>query len=1096
MKICTLQAIISFAFCSLAVAHNNYGQVLDQKISISLRDVSIEEVLESIEHLTNVKFFYSVDQLDIKDKVSVEAVDRSLRNILDELLAPYKVRYKVHEKKLTITLKKEGNEKEFDSGSDDRHENVDGISAAVTGKVTDAKSQQPMAGVNILIKGTNSGTSSDAKGEYAINASDTDILVFSFIGYNTVEEPVGNRTVIEIVMQEDATTLPAVTLNGGYYTTTEKKKTGNIAKVTANEINGQPVSNTLQALQGRMAGVEIIQLNGVPGAAMKIQIRGQNSLREEGNYPMYIIDGVPVISQPIPSHGALFGGIDPLNTINAENIESIEILKDADATAIYGSRGANGVVLITTKSGTQNAIKTSLDISYYAGAGRANQIDDLMDSQQYLEMRRLAIANDGSAPQPWDYDLTAWDTTRHTNWQDVLFGGTAYISDAQIALSGGNPTTSFRVGAGYHKETTVFPGDFGFERLSASLHVNHTSINKKMKVHVSVNYGVDDNNLFDLDIVNTALNLPPVAPAVHDENGDLNWQLVDGASTWSNPFAPLRVEQRLMSNNLLTNAVCSYEIFPGLIIKANMGYSTLSNNETIIRPISSYDPTTAEAGKVNQTQITKNQNTSWIAEPQISYSKILGQGIFDGVIGTTWQSTAGNIMSILGSYYTGDALLGGISAAREIRIVTDANNEYRYNAAFARIGYNWREKYIINLTGRHDGSSRFGPENRFANFGAVGLAWLISNEKFFLPVGESVSFAKLRTSYGSTGSDQIGNYGYFDVYTSTEFNYEDVKGLYPSALANPGYAWEVNKKYEAALELGLFNDKVLLTTSWYNNRSSNQLVGYPLPSMTGFRSVIANFDATVENTGWEFSVNSTNLQSEKLKWTSSVNLTIPRNRLLEYPNIEGSSYADKYIVGEPLNIARLYHMAGVDPQTGLYMFEDLNQDGNYSMEDRYVVRDLGRRFYGGFLNQLAYEGFSFGFLIEFSKQQGVNEFAVFDEPGSFNSGAQPVNRLKNWRKEGDVAAYQKFSQYSGTYFNALQSDAAFDDASFLRLKTVSLEYNFHKKTLRQLGLNSAKVYIRGQNLITITNFAGLDPQSPYNNLPALKMVTGGLHLVF
>ncbi|RNL88556.1 SusC/RagA family TonB-linked outer membrane protein [Sinomicrobium pectinilyticum] len=958
----------------------------------------------------------------------------------------------------------------------------------ITGIVTDAEGL-PLPGVNILIKGRGEGTFSDMNGAWAIRTSKGDTLVFSYIGFKTIEEAVGEQTAINIALMENVTSLEGVELNAGYYTVKERERTGNIAKVSAEEIELQPVVNPLQALQGRMAGVSIVQSSSVPGSAATIQIRGQNSLRPEGNLPLYVVDGVPINSSAITSGGILaLGGIDPLNTINLSNIESIEVLKDADATSIYGSRGANGVVLITTKKGKSG--KTTLNINMYSGAGKMSNTLKMLNTGQYLEMRGEAYTNDGVMPTETNApDLLLWDQHRYTDWQEELLGGSAFITDIQASVSGGNANTSFTLGGAYHKEGVIFPGDFGYQKITGNFNLNHTSSNEKFRVNFSTNYGVDKNKLFNRSLfVRDVIVLPPNAPALYNERGELNWE----GSTWVNPLGYLRKTLDVKSNNIVTNMVLRYRLFPGLELKTNLGYTNLYGEQVTKNPKSSNDP---DIQTTNTSQQLNTKRRSWIVEPQLVFSQKIGGGHLETVIGGTFQKSSSGRLLISGEGYPDESMIGNLSAAENQSVLLQEDIDYAYTAVFGRIGYNFRKKYFINLTGRRDGSSRFGPNKRFANFGAIGGAWIFSKEPFVVNHLSFLSFGKLRGSYGTTGSDQIADYGYYDAYEPTVAG-----GLYPTQLANPDYSWEVNRKLEGAVELGFARDRILFSASWYRNRSSNQLIGYALPAMTGFTSIQANLPATVQNTGWELELMTHNIQSSGFNWKTSLNITYPKNRLVEFPGIEQSSYANTYHVGASLRSAILYQSVGVNPETGLYEVLDANEDGRFDFNDRTVIKDLGRQYFGGINNSISYKNIGLEFFVEFVKQQGRNQLSMFGTPGRLMEN-RPLEVMERWQQEGDMAGIQRFSQSATgntAYTRAASSDLAIGDASFIRLKTLSLSYQIPPAYITRAGLNACKVYIHAQNLFTMTNYPGLDPQYPGNiqGMPALRTITGGVRLTF
>lgn len=1095
MRIGMIQVTMALMCGGLSMAATNHAQLLDRNISLSLSEIAFTEALKEIEARANISFVYSVDQLSDERPVTLQATDKSLREILDELLTPRHISYKVYEKDKTLSLKKQLPERQPGPKFRDRaNTQTQDDRLEVSGTVTDAATQQPMPGVNVLIKGTVTGTSTDSQGRFRIEAPTTSTLIFSFIGYKTIELMVGTQTEINISMAEDVASLREVVVNAGYWEVTEERQTGSISRVTAKDIDKQPVANLLMAIQGRMPGVVITQTSGVPGSGMKIQIRGQNSLRnsstDNGNYPLYVIDGVPVDSSPIESQGMLLniGGIDPLNTLNPANIASIEILKDADATAIYGSRGANGVVLITTKRG--NAEATSLDVQAYVGAGKASKMMEVMNTPQYLAMRREAFSNDGAVPGVADYDLNGtWSEQDYTNWQKKIFGETAVLSNVLATLSGGNAFTSFRLGSGFHKESTIFPGDFGYKKVTSFLNLNHATQDQKFRLSLSINYGADNNNLFSKNIISDALTLPPNAPLFNDD-GSLNWN--GYTSDRMHPFSYFNISHNSKTNTLISNAVLHYTLLDGLTAVTNLGFTEMNTSQTINKPQASMNPAAPVPSNSNFQDFRAR---NWIIEPQLKYAAEIAKGRLDILTGVTWQENKSYNRVIEGEGYTSDALLGNIKAASTVTVGKDVQTTYRYHALFGRIGYNWDDKYLINLTARRDGSSRFGPDNKFGNFGALGAAWIFSNEQFAQAL-KWLSFGKIRSSYGSTGNDRIGDYGYLSTYTPYSLSYGGRAILNTTALSNPNYGWEVNKKLEAALDLGFIKDKIRTSVSWYRNRSSNQLVGYPLPAVAGFTTIQYNLDATVQNTGWEFEIRSTNIESKKTTWTSAVNFTIPRNELLTYPNIEGSSYANTYVVGYPLTISKRYYFGEVNPQTGVYEMLDVNEDGVFNNADRQSILDLSRRFYGGIQNVLKINSLEISFLLELVKQEATGYMGMFtNPPGSMSNQLAMINEKERWQQPGDQAEIQKFTQsFSAGYLRAITSDLNRTDASYIRLKTIAISYALSEKWLSKIKINQCRLYIQAQNLLTITNYFGLNPESPFLELPPLKVISTGFQL--
>ncbi|WP_281638282.1 SusC/RagA family TonB-linked outer membrane protein [Flavobacterium marginilacus] len=965
----------------------------------------------------------------------------------------------------------------------------------VQGAVTDGSN--PLAGVSISIKNKpNSSTVSDYNGHYTLSAAPEDTLIFTYIGYKTEIVPIQGRSTMNIILQENATSLQEVKINAGYYSVKNSERTGSISKITSKDIEKQPVTNVLATMQGRMAGVFITQSTGTPGGSFDIQIRGQNSLRSDGNKPLYIIDGVPYSSDAVGSDltgTVLPGPVSPLNSINPADIESIEVLKDADATAIYGSRGANGVVLITTKKGKEG--KTRFTASLSGGLGKVTRFMDLMHTQQYLQMRREAFANDGIPYGPADYDVNGtWDQNRYTDWQKVLIGGTSQINDAQTSLSGGSSQTQFIISGNYHKETTVLPGDFSYKKANLHASLNHESENKKFHLNFSMGYTAQKNNLPGTDLTRQTILLPPNAPALYDAQGNLNWE----NSTWTNPLSNFEGKYTAVTNDFFSSSLLSYAVFQSLIAKASFGFTDTRFEDSKTTPSTIYDPAYEVGSEYSSLYVNSTARKSWIIEPQLSWSKTFEAGKIEVLAGGTLQqqTTSQLVQEAIG--FSSNSLINDLSSAFNVHALLDDESVYRYQAFFGRVNFSLQERYFLNITGRRDGSSRFGPSRRFASFGAIGTAWLFSNETFIQENLDFLSFGKLRITYGTSGNDQIGDYQFLDTYDSSGNNYGGVIGLDPTRLFNPDFGWETNKKLELALETGFCRDRIFLTAGWYQNRSSDQLVGIPLPGTTGFSSIQANLEAAVQNRGVELTLRTVNFQRQSFGWTSSFNLTIPKNELLSFPNLQGSTYKNLYVIGEPLNIKKVYHYTGMDRETGLYQFQDFNGDGLLTAnEDKQYVQDLNPKYYGGFQNSLSYQNWQLDFIFQFVNQLNYNVSYGTGNPGTMSN--QPVEILDHWQNPGDIAEYQQYTtginKDAATAFSRYYaSDAIITDASYIRLKNVSLSYTIPGQWLKKI---KCRVVFQGQNLLTITSFQGADPESKYRtSLPPLKVFTTGLQLTF
>jgi TonB-linked SusC/RagA family outer membrane protein len=962
----------------------------------------------------------------------------------------------------------------------------------ISGKVTSGTN--PLSGVSITVKGQQKTAVTDFDGRFTITASSNDMLIFTYMGFKTLSIPVAGRTVINVQMQENVTSLQEVKINAGYYSVKNSERTGSISKITAKDIEKQPVTNVLAAMQGRMAGVYITQTSGVPGSSFDIQIRGQNSLRTEGNAPLYVIDGVPYSSETIGYSQTSTGTpttTSPLNSINPSNIESIEVLKDADATAIYGSRGANGVVLITTKKGKGG--RTTVTINTSTAVGAVTKFIDVMETQPYLAMRRQAFANDGITTYPYDaYDVNGtWDQNRNTNWQKELLGRTSAINNLQASVSGGSAMTQFLLSGNYRNETTVFPGDYRYKKGSLHFSLNHLSDNKKFRLTFSSGYTSQDNKQPGFDLTRIAATIVPNAPAPYDADGKLNWE----NGTFQNPLSNLYIKFYSVTNDLVANSVLSYELLPGLQLKSNFGFTDLKNDERRTVPSTIYNPAYGIGPEYSSLFTNNTVRQSWIIEPQLNWHSDFGTDKLEVLAGGTLQNQKSDLLYQAGSGFSSNNLINDLASATYKTVYNSSEAIYKYQAFFARINYNLKGRYIINVTGRRDGSSRFGSDNKFANFGAVGTAWLFSNETFIKDKFPILSFGKFRASYGTTGNDQIGDYQYLDTYSSSGNNYQGTIGLQPTRLYNPNFGWEINKKVEAAFEIGLLEDHIFFTTAWYQNRSSNQLVGIPLPGTTGFTSLNANLDATVENKGFEFTLRTVNFQNSHFSWITNFNISTSHNKLLSFPDLATSPYSETYVVGQALNIQKAYHFKGLNPQTGIYEFMDVNSDGLISApDDKQTVLDFTPKYFGGFQNQLSYSRWQLDFLFQFVKQQNW-DYAAGYAGGMYN---QPAVVTNSWQQPGDTAPFQQFT--SGTngaivqaYSNYTLSDAGVVDASYIRLKNIALSYD-----LPQWSKDiHCRISFQGQNIVTFTHYKNGDPE--FRNpgyLPPLKIYSLGVQLTF
>jgi len=984
---------------------------------------------------------------------------------------------------------------------------VSGVAIAQTRTVsgTVTQNQKPLSNVSVSQEGSSDVAITNSSGKYQIQVSgENPVLIFRHTDYSEERIEIGSQSTINIAMGNRENQIEEVVLNAGYYKVKERENTGSIAKVTAKDIENQPVNNVLSAIQGRMAGVNIVGSNGNNSGGFDIQIRGRNSLRTitnsiiNGNEPLYIIDGIPIGGQMITSYMGNFEptrNVNPLSSINPNDIESIEILKDADATAIYGSRGANGVILVTTKKGNSKDIKLSLNTSLSLSTVASKM--KMMSTPQYLEMREQAYANDGITAIPDNaYDINGkWNKDRYTDWQKTLIGNTAENNLIQLSVSGGGNKDSFLVSGSHNEQGTVYQGNFREKTNSLNANYNFESTNKKFSLSFANYLASRSNDLMNSDFTRRALSLSPNAPELYDGYGNTNWE----DNTFTNPIASLNGTYSAKTLQLNQNINVGYSFLNNWKLKINGGVSYWDLEEYMLSPNTMYNPAfPAGASSAKSTSVRNDTSFfSYTIEPQLSWSKSVNKNTFEVLAGASYQETISKSLAVRGTGFSSNALLNNIMAASVINMENLNETDYRYAAIFGRINWQYNNKYILNLTGRRDGSSRFGPNNRFSNFGALGGAWIISKEHFFDNI-HWLDLVKLRGSYGITGSDMIGDYQYLDTYSITSTPYNGISGFIPSRLYNPDFTWERTKKAEAALELSAFKNRVNIVAAWYRNRSSNQLVGMQLPLITGFSSVQANWNATVQNSGWEFELRGTLFHNSDWNWSSGFNISFPVNKLVDFPGLDGSPYASIYVVGQPTTILKLLEYEGIDSVTGQYKFKDANNDGKISiLEDAQTVENIGVKFFGGWQHEIRYQNFAFSFLLQFVKQKQTNYFRDMTIPGGMTN--QPEAFTNVWSADNPDGIIMPYSTGSDQNANMLTtflkySTAAVSDASFIRLKNIQLNYSF---PLQGKFFSGAKVFIQGQNLITWTNYFGLDPEFLVTGyIPPLKTYSFGFQLTF
>lgn len=1068
----TMKLLIVFILAAfLETGARGYGQT----IHLSLNRVPLETAFNEIKKQTGYRFIYIKEELSLAKPVSIEIKQASLAQVLDICFRDQPFKYQIEDRYVIVTRRVETPIESPPAPA----------ALTITGNVTN-EAGEAVAGVTITVKGTNRSTATDEEGNFVMDKLDEGaVLVFTGTNVESFQMTISEQKEIHVQLKTKISKLDEVQVIA-YGTSTQRLNTGNVTKIGNKTIGVQPVTNPLSALQGRAAGVYVTTQNGLPGGNISVQIRGRASINS-GMDPLYVIDGVPYNSTPLNNgFGSLTtgitGSVSPLNSLNPNDIESIEVLKDADATAIYGSRAANGVILITTKQGKAGKTKTELNL--YGGINQASVIPRLLTTEPYLQLRREAFTNDQLTPDASNApDLMVWDNKAYTDWGKYILGGNAPVWNGQLSFSGGSGQTQFMVSGFYRREGSILPGNQVYEKKGAHVSLQHQNSNKKFSVSFSSSYSQDVNKTLPSSIF-SILFLPPNFP-IYDSYGNYNWTGVADI----NPGALLLREARYVTRSLLSNLNLKYEPVKRLTLSANIGYNYSDIDQLMTFPRKSINPL---FGTENYAYYGDNRVSLVLIEPQVTYEIRSKQHSIQLLTGGTWQQQVKEGSLVTGRNYSNEKLLSFSGAAGTIT-ATNQYSEYKYASVFTRIRYSYADKYIINLQGRRDGSSKFGPGKQFGNFGSAGIGWLFSNEKWLVN-NKVLSYGKLRMSIGYTGNDQIPEYQYLSTYRASSTVYNGSPSLSPSRIANALFGWEGNRKAEIGLETGFFNNKMLVNVVYYHSKSNNQLIEYPLPYLSGpFGYYIANLPATIYNKGWEADFDVQILRRKSFSWKMNGNISVPKNKLAAYPGLANSSYAYTYAVGEDINIRRGLHFTGVDPQSGIPNYEDINKDNQISLPEDYIIMGkLSPSYYGGVEQQLNYKHFELRLFIEFTKKYAIGDALVAG--GLSNTYRDALGR---WQKPGDITNVPKSSTDPYTAYSYLYySDAAFYNASYIRFKNLYVAYQLPDGTAKKLGIQQLKIYAEGQNLYTWRKRANLiDPETGYNGITPFRTIAGGIQII-
>lgn len=958
-----------------------------------------------------------------------------------------------------------------------------------------------LPGANIHIVGTTRGAHTGVEGDFALYNDKFPItLRVSMVGFLSKEIVLqGPHQTLRISLESDNVLNELVVI--GYGESSRVKLTSSVSKLQGATIVQQPISNPILGLQGRAPGLYMTTASGNIGSNVTVAIRGNNTILSSGN-PLYIIDGVPMPSTGI--NAATIGGAagvqSPFINLNSADIESVEVLKDADATSIYGTRGANGVILISTKKGKAGPLRFNADV--YTGYQQAVNKLDLLNTQEYIAMRRKAFANDGitNLTSSNAFDIVDWGENRYTDFQDLLFGKTESVTDIQTNLQGGSENTNFIFAIGYRDENGVVMGENNQKKGVVRLNLNHRSADKKFTLGTTLTYTLMNTKSIGTSGFTYAW-LAPNLPTVDEATG-LPYFHPGNATNTQSPLKQLASSSDLKNFQFIGSTSVGYQLTNELQAKVDASFTRLDYNG-IEKYRNGYFSPYEAIDYTNSATFGTNYQYTYNIEPQLNYKKKVGDGRLTGLLGTTFQETLGGGQLITADNFSSELLMDNLASASRIAAYSNTYNQYKFQSVFGRVTYDFKNKYIINGTYRRDGSSRFAPDKRFGNFWAIGGAWIASNEDFIRNNFSKISLLKLRSSYGLTGNDAISNYMYMETFGATPYPYNNAAGLYANRLGNSQFGWETNYKFEIALELNLFNNRFTSTTAFFNNQGSNQLVNYPVASQSGWTSYVANLNgALIRNRGVEFEFTSHNIKTNAFNWRSNFNITSYKNTLVRFPNLSSSAYSNTYEIGKSINVFRRYEFDKINPENGTPLVVDQNGDGVFTAVGDYIsYGSSDPKFYGGFGNNFSYKGLELDIFFQFVKKPYTNGYinsSTASQPGIIYN--VPKFLLEGtWQNPGDEATRPRLSTVnSGDFFQAYNryrlSTASVVDGSFGRLKNLSLAYSLPQKVLKALHVKNLRVYVLGQNLWTITKYEGFDPETAGTVTPPMRIYTVGLNL--
>ncbi len=1060
-------------FLTVLLANSINGQgnisVEDIEISINLNGTPLTEAFHLIGSKTDFDFIYDESFLDEDKKLTIKIKNKSLGDLLRLISKETDLHFRRVDQDIFVKNKARSDMvilEEFNPGI--LMEDI-----IISGKITD-ENGQGLPGASIVVMGTTIGTVSDAEGNYELNVADDVIVLVSFVGYETQEISVGNQSVIDVQLVLDVTQLEDLVVIG-YGKVKTEDLTGSIASISSDEFQSRPLSTVSDMIIGSAAGVNVIEGNSTPGGESIIRIRGGNSMIGSSD-PLYIVDGFP--------RGTIG---------NANDIESIHILKDASATAIYGSRGANGVIIITTKRGKEG--KASLNFEAYYGVQQPRKQLEMLNAQEYVEFANEKASNIGRAPFFPDPNEFPADT----DWQDEIFESAAPVANYNLSVTGGNENNKYAITGNYFTQDGIIENtDFSSMQIRTNLDNKitewfsiSTSISALHSVTSLASVRASSNSL-----VFRALQAPPNAPPF-DENGDYfslqNFPTSD--PLWDNPRAMVDgTSDKTLSNVFNGNTNLEFKILEGLKFNVRLGGRYLNSRRDIyLKRIM------LEGQPAGQATIFEEDTYGTLYENMLSYEKLFNDKHDLNIIaGFTREHTISSNFRVRVSDFVNDDLgTDNVASASIVRTPSSDKGENTLLSWIGRVNYIFNDKYLFTVTTRADGSSRLGANNKWGIFPSAAIAWKVSEESFMqgLPI---ISNLKLRTSYGITGNQEIPNYLSLSRLSSVAaiqgVGENVVIGFVPTVLQNEDLKWEVTKQFDIGFDLGLFDQKINLTFDYYNKETSDLLATVPLALSSGFNSIIKNF-GDMRNEGIELGINSYIIDNDKWSWSVGANFSMNRNEVLALAASSGQFFGGRLVspIDASANIIRVGHplssMYGfledglwesdqvdgsIQPtaKAGDQKYVDVNNDGLISDADKVILGSPYPDFVFGLNTTLTYKNFSLYVLMQ-GVQGGLifnaNKFSIGD---SFARNGNQLAEVKDrWTMENPntQAKYPRLSNVG-----PLVSERFFEDASYLRIKIISLSYNLPGENIS--WLKNAMIYVSGENLFTITDYTGYDPE--------------------